>query len=71
MSNTAFSMMGMPDIMITVQAYTYMKLKLTDRLLEIGDNPVYRAEIDSIHTKISRVDILINVLLNEFTNHNT
>lgn len=66
MSATTFSNMSNPDILLSIQAYTYMKLKLTDRLIIIGDAVTITEERETIHIKISRINELVDALVNEY-----
>ena len=67
MSNTTFSIMSNPDLLITLQAYNYMKLKINDRILEIKDSTrqIDKNELSLLGDKNARVDQLVQAILDE------
>ncbi|MEI7723451.1 MAG: hypothetical protein WCK09_00245 [Bacteroidota bacterium] len=67
MSATTFSNMSDPDILLSVQAYTIMKLDLENKLLLYGDRPKYLDESESAKNKIARLNQLVDALQNEWT----
>ena len=68
MSATTLSNMSDPDILLTIQAYTFMKVKLNERLILIQEHDDYlKDNIDNCRIKIARIDQLVNALLNEWT----
>ena len=66
MSATTFSNMSNPDILLTIQAYTHMKLKTTEHLISIQDHVEMKDEIEKCHSKIARLSQLVDALLGEW-----
>ena len=59
--------MSNPDLLITLQAYNYMKLKINDRILEIKDSTgqIDKNELSLLGDKNARVDQLVQAILDE------
>ena len=66
MSATTYSNMSNPHILISIQAYTHFKLKLTDRLIITGDQPAVDQEKEIIRAKVAILDQLIDACVNEY-----
>ena len=75
MSQTTFSNMSSPDLMITIQAYAYMKNKINERLMIIqtynfGGKKIIE-EIESLKLKLSRLNELAEALITEYDKRET
>ena len=59
--------MSNPDLLITLQSYNYMKVKINDRILEIKDSTrqIDKNELSLLGDKNARVDQLVQAILDE------
>ncbi len=65
MSTTTFGNMSNPDLLFTLQAYNYMKLKINDRMMEILEGEEHATERSKLCAKNARIDELIKAILEE------
>ena len=70
MSQTTFSNMSNPDLLITIQAYAYMQEELSKRMMTIQaiplDDEMLKNELEILQLKLTRVNELTEALVNEY-----
>lgn len=70
MSHTTFSNMSNPDLLITIQAYTYMQEELSMRMMTIKtipiDDEMLKNELEILQLKLTRVNELTEALVQEY-----
>lgn len=67
MSATTFSLMSNPDLLLTIEAYTYMLDRFSNRMISIWDDEKKMRERDHLYNTVKRINELIDALNAEYS----